>query len=471
MNSSLFLSRRRLFGVAGLLAASGLAAACGASGTGSSAGSSASSARASEADDPTAIATDAYVFGYPLVLMDATRAAAAPANTLLRYTTTPSPDDKIVVTPNVDTLYCQTWLDLSHEPQVIQIPDVKDRYWLAQVMDMWTNTVHDPSSVSPQLAAGAPAGPFTYAVTGPRWSGDLPAGVTRLSVPTDSAWIIVRVALNGANDVPAVVDIENQIRLMPLSRYRTDPTAQTPSSVPQNLTAAPARIVAGMDGTAFFTKLAALLTRYPATQADGAAMTRFASIGIKPGANVAALTASVLDAGATAGKRAIAAYQNPGAKNLNGWVYATNLGTYDTDYQLRANTALTTLAANLPGDSLYPMLNDVPAKPNGYRLHFPAGLLPPAGAFWSITAYTADHFLVPNPDRIYAIGHSPDPVANPDGSVDLTLAPNKPGPQVPEGNWLPVPGNGTFNLAMRIYAPKPAAVSGGWKPPALTPIG
>ncbi len=402
--------------------------------------------------------------------MDATRASAAPANTLSRYTRTPTPDAKIVVTPNVDTLYCQTWLDLSHEPQVIVIPEIKDRYWLAQVMDMWTNTVHDPSSVSPQLAAGAPAGPFTYAVTGPRSNGELPAGVTALSVPTDSAWVLVRIALNGANDVPAVVDLENQIRLMPLSRYRTDPSAPTPSAAPQNITAAPARIVAGMDGTAFFTELAALLTRYPAAQADAAAMDRFASIGIRPGANVASLNASVLDAGAAAGKRAIAAYQNPGAKNLNGWVYATNLGTYNTDYQLRANTALTTLAANLPSDSIYPMLNDVPATPKGYRLHFPAGQLPPAGAFWSITAYTADHFLVPNPDRIYAIGHSPDPVANPDGTVHLTLAPNKPGPDVPAGNWLPVPGSGTFDLAMRIYAPKPAAISGEWEPPALTPI-
>ncbi len=62
MDDRLSLSRRQLFGVAGIVAASGLAAACGTTGTGSS---SSSPAPSSQSNDPTAIASDAYVFGYP----------------------------------------------------------------------------------------------------------------------------------------------------------------------------------------------------------------------------------------------------------------------------------------------------------------------------------------------------------------------------------------------------------------------
>ena len=68
-------------------------------------------------------ATDAYIYGYPLVTMDMTRkrftnvaspdAAHAPMGQLLKLRTYPAVDNHAVTAPNADTLYTTTWLDLS----------------------------------------------------------------------------------------------------------------------------------------------------------------------------------------------------------------------------------------------------------------------------------------------------------------------------------------------------------------------
>ncbi|MET8429923.1 DUF1254 domain-containing protein [Nocardia sp. NPDC004860] len=466
------ISRRGLFGAAAGLAATAALAACSSS-KDSSTSSTTTTTTAAGGSDPKSIATDAYIFGYPLVLMDATRATAAPTNTLLRFDKTPSPDDKTVVTPNVDTLYSQAWLDLRAEPMVLQIPVMPDRYWLAQMMDAWTNTVHNPSSVRPQVSGGGQSGPFTYAVTGPGWNGQLPDGLTRLDMPTGTTWIIIRFALNSPEDHDAVVALQNQIKLMPLSAWTANPDTPTPNGAPGSMSDSPAKQVQNMDGAAFFAKLNELMAADAPAPADADALARFAGLGIKPGGSVTGIDADTLNSAVRDAQQRIHDYKNPSAKDVNGWSYATNLGTYGTDYPLRANTALTALGANLPADAIYPMMGNVPADSGGaprtYRCHFPAGQLPPADAFWSLTAYTADHFLVSNPDNIYSVGHQPAVTPNPDGSVDLVLQAAKPGPEVPQGNWLPIPSSGTFDLAMRLYAPRDDAANGSWQPPALTP--
>jgi hypothetical protein len=45
-----------------------------------------------------------------------------------------------VVSPNVDTVYCSAWLDLSHNPVVLNVPDTDDRYYVVQIMDAYSNT-------------------------------------------------------------------------------------------------------------------------------------------------------------------------------------------------------------------------------------------------------------------------------------------------------------------------------------------
>ena len=89
--------------------------------------------------------------------------------------------------------------------------------------------------------------------------------------------------------------------------------------------------------------------------------------------------------------------------------------------------------------------------------------MPPVEAFWSLTVYDAQGYIVANPPNRYAIGNN-DPLSyNPDGSLDLYLQHDSPGTQR-ELNWLPSP-QGRLEVILRLYAPKPEALDGTWNPP------
>ena len=425
------------------------------------------------------IATDAYVYGYSLVLADVTR-ATSPINQLVRNGSPNDASSRTIVSPQVDTLFALGWLDLRPEPIVIQMPAVDGRrFWITQVVDAWMNTVHNPSSVRPQVAPGRPAPPFSYVLTGPGWSGTLPNGLTQLAMPTGTAFLANRIEYTGTADLDRARTLQTQVKLMPLSTWlaaplagaSTQPNATPPSGKPGM---PPLKQVDAMDGRTFFSRLTALMAANPGPATDTDAVERFASIGITPGAKIDNLDAGLLDAAVREGQQRIAGYTNPNARTEHGWTVAPNLGAYGTDYALRANTARVLFGASLPQDTLYPFLDHLDAGSNGapreYRIRFEPGQLPPVDAFWSISAYDADHYFIANPANRFAVGHQLPLVPGPNGAVEIVLRNARPGPEVPDGNWLPIPASGTCSLSMRLYAPRDAAVKGTWQPPALTPV-
>ncbi len=463
------MSRRSVL-LAGAVTGAGLAA-CGKSTDPDSAVSSVSV----PPGDARSVATDAYIYGYPLVLMDVTlqsNTAAVPANRIWAVSPV-NPGMNTVVMPNIDTLYATAWLDVGAEPVVLEVPRMDgDRYWLMQIMDAWTNTTHNPSSVAPRVRADQDP-PHGYVITGPNWSGALPDNLTRLAMPTATAWLIGRIELRGETDLAAAVSVQQQVLLAPLSAWlRGD---RPPPVINPVLTApiAPPQEVARMDGRTFFDRLCTLMLTNPPAPDDAAALRRFSRIGIRPGGTAGAPVAD-LDAAVAAGQVRIPDYANPKARHENGWDFATNLGTYGTDFALRASTAWTALGANLPEDIVYPEISANAGEqgaPRSYRLHFPAGQTPPARAFWSLTAYTAERFLVPNPAGIYSVGHQRPAVPLPDGSLELAIQAADPGGDVPSGNWLPIPETDTFRLALRLYEPEERALNGRWQPPSLIRVG
>lgn len=110
------------------------------------------------------------------------------------------------MTPNVDTVYSQAWLDISTEPMVYVLPET-DRFCNVQLLDAWTNT----AAVLDKAGA--------YAIALPGWEGELPDGVTRVDVPTATMWSITRTVLSGNEDLPNVYAIQEQMQLLPLSAY------------------------------------------------------------------------------------------------------------------------------------------------------------------------------------------------------------------------------------------------------------
>ena len=87
-------------------------------------------------EEAEAIATLAYGYGFPLVLMDVSRevmtavpsveAQKAPINQFVHIAAFPDDTYRDVVSPNVDTLYSLAWLDLAAEPIVLPGPGPRE---------------------------------------------------------------------------------------------------------------------------------------------------------------------------------------------------------------------------------------------------------------------------------------------------------------------------------------------------------
>jgi hypothetical protein len=140
-----------------------------------------------------------------------------------------------------------------------------------------------------------------------------------------------------------------------------------------------------------------------------------------------------------------------------GWVYNTTGGSFGVNYRERAAIAYAALGENLPQDAVYPSLSvDSDGKPldgkQKYVLHFEKGKFPPVDAFWSVTAYDADGYFIPNALKRQALGDRDKLVTNADGSLDLYIQAESPGKDK-EAKWLPV-AKAPFTLLMRLYSPK-----------------
>jgi hypothetical protein len=97
------------------------------------------------------------------------------------------------------------------------------------------------------------------------------------------------------------------------------------------------------------------------------------------------------------------------------------VGEFGTDYGFRAVVALIGLGANLPANAIYPnAFVDGDGKPlssaHRYVVHFDKGQTPPANAFWSLTMYDAQSFMVENRINRYDIAGWMPLKFNKDGS-------------------------------------------------------
>ncbi|GAA5024599.1 DUF1214 domain-containing protein [Kitasatospora paranensis] len=226
-----------------------------------------------------------------------------------------------------------------------------------------------------------------------------------------------------------------------------------------------------MDGQSFFTRMLQLMADNPPGAADEPLLQRIATLGLHPGHKTAQLPKDIqaqLDRAAADGPRTVAAYRSRTAStSRNGWTVNRGLGSYGTDYPLRASVAQIGFGANLDADALYPhTTTDADGQPlhgaHHYRLHFPADSLPPVDGFWSLTMMNDRQFFADNPLDRYALGDRSNLRYNPDGSLDLHLQHDHPGPDR-EANWLPAP-DGPFNVILRLYWPRSAALNGTWRP-------
>ena len=436
------------------------------------------------------IAAAAYVYGYPLVIMDVSKVLGtavptsqpalgrAPINQLARGNVTPTAANTNATRLNVDTVYTFGWLNLTKEPMVLSVPEANGRYYVMSILDAWMNVFAAPGPRTTGNGSG------NFAIVGPGWNGTLPSNVTKLQSPTNTVLIDARTQQNGPADFPAAVAFGNNYTLIPLSAWGTSytPPTNVPVNPNVNRTANVVQQVANMTPATFFNRMATLMVANPPSSADKPVIDQIARIGIVPGkpfdwSGMNATTQNAITQGTQDGKAKVyaASVNFPGAVSKNGWTTSYNVGTYGTNYTLRAGVALSYIAINLPQDALYPSSTaNATGAPlsgaNNYVVHFAKNETPPVNAFWSLTMYDTKNYLVANPINRYAIApHLGNLTYNPDGSLDIYVLHASPGPGK-ESNWLPAP-SGPFYLALRLYWSQESALNGSWVPPAVQTVG
>lgn len=431
-------------------------------------------------DEAQTIAQEAYIYLYPLVLMDLTRKQlintdpkmnpiGGPANMFVNIRAFPSADMRAVVRPNFDTLYSSAWIDLSDGPVVVSHGDTEGRYFLLPMLDMWTDVFAVPGKRTSGTSAA------NFALVPPGWKGELPADVQRIDAPTPHVWIIGRTQTNGVKDYEAVHKIQDAYRITLLADW-----GKTPRKIEQKIDPSvdtktePLQQINQMPALDYFKYGAELMKQQPPHITDWSILARMKRIGLEPGKSFdnSKVGVDVLSKGAAAGLKLMQDKGPTIARVTNGWQMNTDtMGVYGDYYLKRAIVAMVGLGANQVEDAIYPLnIADADGYPvmgeNKYVLHFDKDELPPVNAFWSLTMYDAEGFQVANPLNRFAIGDRDNLKFNDDGSLDLYIQNESPGPDN-ESNWLPAPKSGKLGLTLRLYAPKQQVVNGIWNPPAI----
>ncbi len=431
------------------------------------------------AEEAQAIAQEAFIYFYPLILMDLTRKQltnldpktnpiGGPANAFTHVRAFPPADMRAVVRPNFDTLYSSAWLDLTGGPIVVSTADTGGRYFMLPMLDMWTDVFAVPGKRTNGTGAAS------FALVPPGWSGTLPPDVERINAPTPHVWIIGRTQTNGVKDYDAVHKVQDGYKITPVADWgknspkvvqKIDPSVDTKTE--------PLRIVAEMPAAEFFKYATELMKQNPPHATDWSILARMKRIGIEPGKfDSSKISAEALAQAPAAGLKHMYEKAPSLARIVNGWQMNTDtMGVYGDFYLKRAIIALVGLGANQPEDAIYPLnVADAAGKPvvaeNKYVLHFNKDQLPPVSAFWSLTMYDEEGYQVANPINRFAIGDRDALKYAADGSLDLYVQHESPGPDK-EANWLPAPKSGKLGLTLRLYGPKPQAIDGRWNPPAI----
>ena len=130
------------------------------------------------------IASEGYIFGYPLVLMDVTRRVmsnvarvcvrGAPINQFMHQSQFEDMSPLSILKDNSEMVGSTAWLDLTDEPLILSLPDMGKRYHKMQILDAWTHVFATPERAPPETARQS-------LITGPNWKGTCPWGFAKSS--------------------------------------------------------------------------------------------------------------------------------------------------------------------------------------------------------------------------------------------------------------------------------------------------
>jgi hypothetical protein len=388
-----------------------------------------------------------------------------------------SPLYHYVVAINVDTLYASSYLDLSDQPVILTIPTTPpfpSSSYSILMLDPYGDLLPDSASI--------PKTPGIYGLTGPGFTGTLPREVTPIAMPLDFSALIFR-ADKFSGDVdqtPQADAFRKSLTTQTLSDYVSNPYGGTPTKLlPEILFAAPFKTTAdnliALDPIAFLRQLQRAVESNktpPPSPYEQALRNRFNSL-FPNNAN-----RSEFSDGAQAAHELILdrylTFTHWTSTPTN-WIHFTNIGDWGNQVVERSSiTEFIQYANGINSAAYYHVFKDANgnpldgSNPRGYVLTFPAGQLPEADRFWSVTAYTPEAIeLVDNPAEKYAVASYTPGLQPPnmDGPVSIYMARQLPA-GVPMANWLPIPPR-AFNIMLRVYGPEGTVKDNTYVPPGI----
>jgi DNA sulfur modification protein DndE len=424
-----------------------------------------------------ALAIEAAIYGVPIVAMYNLRNATSTGpnakvrpNEILRveHITNPAISKQLgFVTPNVNVLYGFGFMDLKAQPIILRAPNSHGRYYVVEIVDMWSNAFAYVGGATTGYAGG------TFALVGPGWHGTLPPGVKRIDCPTRWIDLQPRVHVKNQADLPGAKRVLQAITVTGLAQY----TGQPPSKVPTYTYAIPkidpnvaSSHVQFDDPLQFWEIFSAALNENPPPRAEIASvLPQFKYLGIvlgKPWKResvnpviLAQMRAAAQEIGPMMQSMSLV------VRSSHGWtIPPANVGLSGADYLTRAIVAVLGLLANTPNETIYysAFRDGGGATLNGAK-HYTITFAPPMTyiktippGYWSLTMYDISGFTAANSIGRYSLGSDDALKRNADGSFTIYVQHDDPGGDK-ESNWLPAP-SGPFYVILRNAPPAPAVV-------------
>jgi len=404
---------------------------------------------------------------------------------------------RVATTPNFTTLYGTAMLDLSKEPVVVTVPDLKeDRYWSIQLFDNYAQYWH---MIGSQFNA---PGPVKRLLIGPNWSGKLPSGFVGAEIvqsTSDFAGVLVRIALtdNTDEEVKLVNGIQDRITVMSLSQWiaadRKEVKAEDVKLTKGNYPGYPGmesvREPGKLKGVEFLRWASLVMNDSSFTkQSDGhqeiMAFSRFERLGLKVGTpfdptRLSPEIAAAVEEGIEEGKKETLAFAAEGmGVNRNGWDFSTTFGYKDTNWKLRAFNGLIAVLAPVPSQSHTGAFcfNDSKGQPlsgeHRYTITFDLEDMPLVTEFWELPLYDNEAYFYDNPIDRYAFNSymfKSGKLHTEDGKLVIYIQHDEPTDPNQRKNWLPAPKDG-FQFAARFYGPDTSLIDGSYNMPGVVRV-
>ena len=380
----------------------------------------------------------------------------------------------LLLTPNTETVYALSWIDLKGGPVVIESPPNT----LGLINDFWFHYVTDAGNAGPDEGKGG-----KYLLVPPSYKGDVPKeGFQVFHSPTFGNLFITRGFLVDGETKEAVANFKQHLRIYPLAQSADPPATQFFNGSGKSF-----NTIQALDYT-FFEEVNEVVQEEPAGAMDAETLGLLATIGIEKGKAFAPderMERILLEAAGVGNATARALMYRSRLKDAylydnSAWMTPFVGGSYlferagvrlldaRTMFFFGATCVTPAMAARIAGQgSQYAVaFTDSKKRPlDGsldYKLHLPSGI--PAKQFWSIVVYDRQTRSELQTDQQFpSISSQKKAVqTSRDGSVDVYFGPKAPAGK--ESNWVQTwPGKGWFAL-LRLYGPLQDWFDKTWQP-------